>query len=382
MLARAHSWLADIALDDPIEQRQAVTVQVVLIALLGISLLGFVFLVFSPLSQLSLPFTLARYGPVFVCLSLALVLLRRRRFQSAILLVTLGMLAVVSLSLAATGIRRSDMGLIGFIMPLTLAGLLAGRRVLLLIATLTIMSALSVLVLEQRGSALVGFLAPEHDPSRFMVTVFALIIIMLAVFYDRFRSSLRVALLNALSREQELEQIRVAQAATIETRTASLQQALQAVEQREQHLSATLEQLRASQQTVREMSAPVVPLLEGVLVAPLIGDLDESRARHLMQNVLDAVSRQHARHVIFDVTGVPVVDTQVAQVLLQTTEAVKLLGARALLVGIRPEVAQTVVSLGLDMRTLTTYSDLQEAISRLLALHERQPSRSPRQSLS
>jgi rsbT co-antagonist protein RsbR len=78
------------------------------------------------------------------------------------------------------------------------------------------------------------------------------------------------------------------------------------------------------------------------------------------------VERERARKVIFDITGVPLVDTRVAQVLLQTAAAVRLLGAQPLLVGIRPEVAQTIISLGLDFEAITTYSNLQEAVEALL----------------
>src|SRR3954465_7306635 len=100
---------------------------------------------------------------------------------------------------------------------------------------------------------------------------------------------------------------------------------------------------------------------------PLIGVLDGARATELTNNVLSMVEREHADHVIFDITGVPLVDTHVAQVLLQTTTAVRLLGAQVFLVGIRPEVAQTMVALNLDMGALRSYSTLRDAIGALLA---------------
>src|SRR4029079_18470320 len=147
----------------------------------------------------------------------------------------------------------------------------------------------------------------------------------------------------------------------------SLQLALEEGAQREKQLALALEDLRASQEAFRELSAPVIPVLPGVLVAPLIGVLDSLRATELTTNVLSMVEREHAHHVIFDITGVPLVDTHVAQVLLQTTTAVQLLGAQAFLVGIRPEVAQTMVALNLDMGTLRSYSPLRDAIGALLA---------------
>lgn len=367
MLNRFRSWLANISLEDPVERRQAPIVQIVLIALLTVAIFGLSFTLLTAQTEGVLLFAFERYLPVLVCTTGGLALLRGGRFQPAILVVTLGLLTVITLSLAATGFARSDTGLLAFMLPLTLAGLLGSRRVLVSIAALAIVIVISLRLLEWSGSPLVGFLVPAGEPTTLLVGSFVMSTILLTVFFERFGSSLRGALNTALVREQELEKIRDTQAATIDARTASLQEALQAVEQRESHLRKALEELRASQQTVREMSAPVVPVLRGVLVAPLVGAVDAERARELTENVLGAVTEQHARYVIFDITGVPVVDTQVAQVLLQTTAAVKLLGARAMLVGIRPEVAQTIISLGLDMGTLTTYPDLQEAIAWLMA---------------
>lgn len=122
----------------------------------------------------------------------------------------------------------------------------------------------------------------------------------------------------------------------------------------------------ANQDTLRELSAPILPVLPGVLVAPLIGTIDSRRAIVFMNNVLTMVAQEQARYIIFDVTGVPIVDTQVAQVLLQTANAARLLGAQVLLVGIRPEVAQTLVALNIRFDTFTAYVDLREAVIALM----------------
>lgn len=170
----------------------------------------------------------------------------------------------------------------------------------------------------------------------------------------------------SLVREQELERLRDSLEITVAERTASLREALHGVEQRETQLTCTLDALRASQNTVRELSAPVLPVLPGVLVAPLVGALDSQRAAITTENILDAVERSGAHAVIFDITGVPIVDTQVALVLVQTAEAIRLLGAKVLLVGMRPEVAQTIVSLNVTLGPVVSYSDLQEAVKTLI----------------
>lgn len=119
--------------------------------------------------------------------------------------------------------------------------------------------------------------------------------------------------------------------------------------------------------TVRELSTPVIPVLGGVLVVPLVGTLDTTRSAQVMEALLDAIQREKAEVVIIDVTGVPTVDTGVANHLLRTTRAAALLGAQCVLVGMSPVVAQTVVQLGVDLAGLETRSNLQAGISYALS---------------
>jgi rsbT co-antagonist protein RsbR len=135
------------------------------------------------------------------------------------------------------------------------------------------------------------------------------------------------------------------------------------------HLEQTLTELRESvnereqlSHAIRELASPVIPVLDGVLVMPLIGVIDSARATLLVSALLSAIERHHAMIVLIDVTGVPLIDTQVARVLLQTADAARLLGAEPILVGIRPELAQTIVGLGLDLSILKTQADLQSGI--------------------
>jgi anti-anti-sigma factor len=130
------------------------------------------------------------------------------------------------------------------------------------------------------------------------------------------------------------------------------------------------EQLRA---TLRTLASPVVPVLDGILVMPLIGPVDGDRAALLSDSLLAAIERQRARVVIIDVTGVPVVDTQVARVLLQIAESARLLGAQPVLVGMRPELAQTIVGLGLDLSGLITRADLQSGVNYALQYQRNTP---------
>jgi anti-anti-sigma regulatory factor len=118
------------------------------------------------------------------------------------------------------------------------------------------------------------------------------------------------------------------------------------------------QQLQKQLYEIQELSTPVIQVWQGVLVAPLIGGLDLQRMNHFMIRLLDDIVRTGAAVVLIDITGLPTVDTNTAQHLFSATAAVRLLGAQAVLTGVRPAIAQTMVSLGLDFSTLTTRSTL------------------------
>jgi PAS domain S-box-containing protein len=118
---------------------------------------------------------------------------------------------------------------------------------------------------------------------------------------------------------------------------------------------------------LNELSTPLLSISDRTLVLPLIGSIDSRRISQLISSLLEGISSKKAEHVIIDITGVPIVDTQVANALIQATQAVKLLGAQVILSGIRPEVAKTLVGLGIDFGTLLPQATLQSAIARTLA---------------
>ncbi len=137
-------------------------------------------------------------------------------------------------------------------------------------------------------------------------------------------------------------------------------------------LQAMVDQLRASQETIRVLGAPIIPVLPNVLVVPLIGTLDVPRIHDVQEQLLLDVHRQRVRYVILDLTGIMLIDTEVARALLQIAGMIRLLGAAAVLVGIRPEIAQTLVALNIEFDAIRTYASLQEAISVLARQHDTQ----------
>jgi rsbT co-antagonist protein RsbR len=115
-------------------------------------------------------------------------------------------------------------------------------------------------------------------------------------------------------------------------------------------------------QEMLELSTPVVELWDRVLTLPLIGTLDSLRAQEVMESLLQAIVERQAEVVIVDITGAKTVDTQVAQHLLRTAAAVRLMGARCIISGISPKIAQTMVELGVDVGEVRTRSSLRSAL--------------------
>jgi len=138
------------------------------------------------------------------------------------------------------------------------------------------------------------------------------------------------------------------------------------MKEQQETLRIGYERERALAQAVRELGCPVIPLLPGVLLIPLIGVIDSDRARHMLESVLQGVSEHKAQTVLLDITGVPMVDTQVANTLIQVARMASLLGSRVILVGIRPEIAQSIVGLGIGLESLATQSTLAAAVEAIL----------------
>jgi rsbT co-antagonist protein RsbR len=124
------------------------------------------------------------------------------------------------------------------------------------------------------------------------------------------------------------------------------------------------EQIIADQATaVMELSTPVIRLWDGIIAVPLVGTLDSVRTQLVMEKLLDTLVATGADHAVLDITGVPTVDTEVAQHLLKTAGAVRLLGAECIISGIRPQVAQTIVSLGIEFGDIATKATLADALA-------------------
>ncbi|HEX8851743.1 MAG TPA: STAS domain-containing protein, partial [Gemmatimonadaceae bacterium] len=125
--------------------------------------------------------------------------------------------------------------------------------------------------------------------------------------------------------------------------------------------------IRRQQQELLELSTPVVELWENILALPLIGTLDSGRTQVVMESLLEKIVQSGASIAIIDITGVPTVDTLVAQHLMKTVAAARLMGTECIISGIRPQIAQTIVHLGVDLQGVTTKATLADAFQLALA---------------
>jgi rsbT co-antagonist protein RsbR len=234
---------------------------------------------------------------------------------------------------------------------------------------LSMLSVITIGVLQSLSPPLAGFLAQRGVsavPIAQVVGFYIVITTLVALLLDRFGGALREALASSLEREEELRGIRASLESSVAARTAELQAALRDVQAQSAEQRRLLAENDQQRTMLQELSVPVIPISADTLVMPLVGALDSARLLQLQEQSLRALERSSARTLVLDITGVPVVDSQVAQGLLMTVRSARLLGANVVLVGIRPEVAQTIVGLGIDLRDVRTYSDLHSALSQSL----------------
>ncbi|WP_293232673.1 STAS domain-containing protein [Microcoleus sp. PH2017_05_CCC_O_A] len=126
-------------------------------------------------------------------------------------------------------------------------------------------------------------------------------------------------------------------------------------------LKAREEVIERQQQEMLELSTPVVKLWQGILALPMIGTLDSARTQIVMETLLQEIMETGSEFAILDITGVPTVDTLVAQHLLKTVAAARLMGTECIISGIRPQIAQTIVHLGVDLQDILTKATLADA---------------------
>jgi anti-anti-sigma regulatory factor len=261
------------------------------------------------------------------------------RAGATILTATL-FLAIAALATPALAI--ADPTSPSYVLPILVAGLLLNGNAVLLVGALSLVS---IGVVQ---------LALQNDWTNRSTSSVLIIVLATGLIWVTIRR-LERALVKA---RQQTQSALESQQTLVDQQTA-----LQAANK---DLLATNEQMTSLLTLVRDLETPVIPLLDGVLVMPLVGHVDTRRASQLTESVLTAVHEQRARVVIIDITGVSVVDTAVAQRLGRLAQSVQLLGAHVLLTGIRADVAQTIVMQGIDFSGIQTAGRLQDGVAAVL----------------
>ncbi|NTW00837.1 MAG: STAS domain-containing protein [Oscillochloris sp.] len=149
---------------------------------------------------------------------------------------------------------------------------------------------------------------------------------------------------------------------TVIERTADLASALSEVETRATSQAELLEQTIQQREVIRALGAPMLPVSDNTLVLPLIGELNAERLESMQAEALAAIERSGAKALILDITGTPVIDQHVGKGLIEMIHALRLMGSKTVIVGVRPEVAQTIVSLGIDFSDLLIAATLREGL--------------------
>jgi rsbT co-antagonist protein RsbR len=275
-------------------------------------------------------------------------------------------IALLLLMLAATyqvGIGHGT--LVGLAMVTTATGVLLGIRPATIVALLSA-AAYVTLGLIQKSGKLPAPQAPENTLAADGYAIgFGLVAISLLVWFSSHEVKRALARARESERQiqiyrQELETIQEQLERQVEERTRDLKSFAG-------QLQLSLEEQQRLWETVQQLSIPIVPVHEGIIVMPLIGHIDGPRAERMVDDLLISIEEQKAKLAIIDVTGLPVVDSHVANTLLQAANAASLMGTEIVLVGIRPEVADTVVRLGLELGSITIQRDLQAGVNYALA---------------
>jgi rsbT co-antagonist protein RsbR len=362
MMARIPAWLAPASSDPDIARQEYLLNQVLVTLTITGALYGLGIAVVWGMGQASPAGAIAGFA-VLPFYALAYWLGRHGQVRLGTYLTLAVLLLIMLAATYELGIGHAT--LVGFAM-LTVTGVVLLGIQSALFATLVSAIAYAALGVMQRAGNLPRPLPSGETVAADTITiVFGLFAVSVLVWLSR-RETERA--LHQVRRAQDQAQRYTEQLGTIQG------QLERQVEERTQDLRSFAEQLQISLdeqqrlwETVQRISIPIVPVHEGIIVMPLVGHIDAHRAERMVDDLLLAIEEEKAKLAIIDITGVPVVDSQVASTLIQAVNAAKLMGAESVLVGIRPEVADTVIRLGLDLSGMTIQRDLQAGVNYAMA---------------
>jgi anti-anti-sigma regulatory factor len=293
---------------------------------------------------------------IFVVLK---VLLHRghTRFVGIVLSFTIWATVTVPI-FAFDGIR--DVTLTGYFVVIAMTSLVLGGRTLLIITLLSSVAVVVAFYAERSGAIANSLGKPVSSADLIFVLVTLNVTAFLSGIIVR-RMSIGYA--RARRNEEALEKAYAETEGQVKERTAELEREIEErTRMQEENLRLQQEMIEAQQRAIQELSAPIIPVLEGVIIMPLIGSIDASRARDITRSLLVGIRQHSAKVVILDITGVPIVDSGVAAGLNKTVQAARLKGARTIITGVSEAVAETIVDLGIDWSGIETLGDLRTGL--------------------
>lgn len=311
----------------------------------------------QPVSVLTLGLVLAQVILLIIVYNLA-----KRNLRLA-LQITCTMLLVFPLISAITAPETWSTIMLRLITLIMLMLPFITSKTLIRLVIVTIIEAVIVVVL---GLYVRWF--PPLDPDLLKVALLSstvpLMMLMLMLLWS-FHKQLNHSLAKAQTSNAQLAQARDSLEETVAERTSELSKTLSDLELRSHEQARLLREIEAQRQVIREISVPILPIARHVTIMPIVGELDEDRLKLLMKRSLEAAEHSSVQHVLLDITGVPQIDQQAAKELLKIVQSGRLLGTQMTIIGIRPEVAQSLVSVGVNLSDLPTFSDLQTAMQAL-----------------
>jgi rsbT co-antagonist protein RsbR len=306
--------------------------------------------------------TMFLYG---LTLLVARTQVRRGELTLPVMIMSIGLLVVGIIVMLAMPVLLSSVVLIPMVVVVLALPYIEKRALLAVMAVCLLTNLITVLIdvfVPEVFQPLPPLLGRAFEISS-LTSITCMVLFLLWQFSSRLTetmSQMRVA-------NQALQAAQAGLELQVVERTAALKEALAEVEARAAEQERLLAENEQQRHTIRELSVPVLPISNDLLVMPLVGVLDTGRLQQINEQALHALERSGARHLFLDITGVPVIDSEVAEGLVTVVQAARLLGAEVVLVGIRPEVAQAIVGLGINLQTIRTSSDLQGALTMLQA---------------
>jgi len=285
-----------------------------------------------------------------------LVYIRRGGYQAvqiSSVIFSLAILALVTLNSWTDGGLR-NMATTTYFLLIVIAGLLLGGRGAVVFGVLSILAAWILWYGEANG--LIVFVprgVEFQDWFKFALILGTVLVLIRFAINNLTQAIDRTQ--QAVSESQQLNE-------QIQEVNEYLEQEIATRMQSEEELQAKLETIEAQQLAIKELSTPVIPITDQIIVMPLVGSIDTLRARDVTRSLLSGISEHQAKVVIVDITGVSVVDTGVVNYLNKTIQAARLKGARTIVTGISDAVAETIVELGIDWSNIETLRDLQTGL--------------------